>query len=75
MNINHTLHPPPQNHQINSHIHIQFLTQPIPLHQKITISIQAQNHQIHPYFTKQPFYIYHPNQKISIKLPQQFSAQ
>lgn len=64
-----------EKQEINSDIDMKFITEPMALHQKMTMSIAGEKQEIDAYLTKEGFYMYEPNEKMWIKLPEEFSGQ
>lgn len=64
-----------QKQDINSDIDMSFVTEPMAMHQKMTMSLDGQKQEIDSYLTKDGFYMYEPTQKMWMKLPEEFSGQ
>lgn len=75
MNMKQTVDAAGEKQEINSDIDMEFVTEPMALHQKMTMSIEGEKQEIDAYLTKEGFYMYEPNEKMWIKLPEEFSGQ
>ncbi len=64
-----------QKQDINSDIDMSFVTEPMAMHQKMTMSLDGQKQEIDSYLTKDGFYMYEPTQKMWMKLPEELSGQ
>lgn len=75
MNMKQTVDAAGEKQDINSAIDLEFIAEPMALHQKMTMSIAGEKQEIDAYMTKEGFYMYEPNEKMWIKLPEEFSDQ
>lgn len=75
INMKQTVNAAGEKQEINSAIDMEFITEPMALHQKMTMDIAGEKQEIDAYMTKEGFYMYEPNQKMWIKLPEEFSGQ
>lgn len=64
-----------EKQEINSDIEMEYITEPVALHQKMTMELDGEKQEIDAYLTKEGFYMYEPTQKMWIKLPEEFSGQ
>ncbi len=75
MSMNQTVEIAGEKQDINSDIDMEFVTEPMSLHQKMTMNIGEEKQEIDAYLTKEGFYMYEPNEKMWIKLPEELSGQ
>ncbi|VEF47425.1 Uncharacterised protein [Bacillus freudenreichii] len=75
INMKQTVNAAGEKQEINSDIDMEFITEPMALHQKMTMDMAGEKQEIDAYMTKEGFYMYEPNQKMWIKLPEEFSGQ
>ncbi|MBM7716590.1 outer membrane lipoprotein-sorting protein [Bacillus thermophilus] len=64
-----------EKQEIKSDMAMEFIMEPMTLHQKMTMSIGEEKQELDAYLTKDGFYVYEPNQKTWLKLPSELSSQ
>ncbi|MCJ8008861.1 DUF6612 family protein [Lederbergia wuyishanensis] len=75
MNMKQNIEVSGEKQEFQSDIEMEFILEPMALHQKMTMSLAGEKQEVDAYLTKEGFYMYEPNEKMWFKLPEEFSTQ